>query len=339
MSIFNLPPELIDLVIRLDIDVDTLRSCALVCRAFLQPSQRYLFATVDLGTPHGPVPRFHDLLRNSPHLCAHVRELAIVHLDYRGQWQAWYPSLAAVLDLLPNVTMFTLSFLPHVKWGDLPANVQAAICALCQRSPLVNLRVDGAGTINSVTEFSQLVASPALKLLSLKDLDIPVAGPDEIPPTHRIALTDLVLDSNSPTLAIITPWLVDGGSLSQTISISCNCTPETVSHSHALTHAAAATLESVTLHSRETALTTPVRLGGPQQKLHKVIVLLVVDVNHFNRLAQWLAVLLDSCPRSLRLFHVAVYLSARDPNLPVGEPDWASVAELFVYMDELSTPG
>ncbi|KAJ7754581.1 hypothetical protein B0H16DRAFT_1542850 [Mycena metata] len=140
--------------------------------------------------------------------------------------------------------MFTLSFLPHIKWSDLPANVQAAICALCQRSPLLHLRVDGAGTINSVTEFSHLVASPALKILSLKDLDIPVPGPDEIPPTHTVALTDLELDSNSPTLTILPPWLVDGGSLSQTISISCPCTPETIEHIHALTHAAPATLES-----------------------------------------------------------------------------------------------
>ncbi|KAJ7024034.1 hypothetical protein C8F04DRAFT_1132545 [Mycena alexandri] len=331
VSIFRLPPELIDLVIRENRErISTLRSCALVCRAFRRSSQGCIFASVDLGPYLSPVPKFHDLLRHSPHLCGHVRKLTISDIE-RGEWDAWYPGLAEILDLLDNVTTFALSFLPLVQWRDLPANLQAAICALCQRSSLVSLRLIRAGTLNSLAEFSQLVASPALKDLWLKNLEIPVPGQDEIPLTNTIALTNFEFELKSSTLAIVTPWLVDGASLSHVRSLSFAWTRENVSYLHALTHGAAANLEKVTLESHNATITMdfpPLRLGGLQQKLQKIRVTLNVDVNHSDRLPRELAVLLESCSASLTTISVALYLSTRNPNLPVVEMDWSRVAEI-----------
>ncbi|KAJ7722000.1 hypothetical protein B0H16DRAFT_1601386 [Mycena metata] len=330
VSIFRLPPELIDLVIHENREsIGTLRSCALVCRAFRGSSQGCIFASVLLGPDLSPVPKFHDLIRESPHLCAHVRKFAIHDVD-RGEWEACFPALVEILDLLNNVTTFTLSFIPRIRWQDLPANLQAAICAFCQRSPLVSLRLVRTGPFNSVSEFTQLVASTALKELWLKGLEIPVPGPDDIRPTNTIAPTDLQFNLEPSTLAIVTSWLVDGGSLSDVRSLSFFWSRDSVSDVHALTRGAAANLEKLTLGSLNAEFTMdfpPLRLGAAQQKLQQLELTLNVDINYSNRLPHGLAVLLESCPPSLVEISVAIYLSTRNPNLPIVEMDWTPVAE------------
>ncbi|KAJ7178250.1 hypothetical protein C8R46DRAFT_1076177 [Mycena filopes] len=337
VSIFRLPPELIELVIRNnEAHKSTLRSCALVCRAFRVPAQRCIFATIMLApAPNpGPAPGLLALLRASPHLAAYVRDFSIVEVGSGSEWDAWYPSLIALLDLLGFVKIFTLAFAsPRLQWRHLPADLQTAICAFCGRSALVSLNLTQGGALNSLAEFSQLVASTALKSLWLKGVSIPLASSANgslIPPTNAVALNHFQFDLDAPTLSIVTPWLADHGSLSELQSIAFACTRETASHLRALT-TGAPNVKTVILDLQNVAFTIdfpPLRFGGALPRLHKITMSLEIDVNHSDQLPRGLAVLLDSCSSGLKKLNIMIYPSSRDQQLPVVDLDWAPVAEV-----------
>ncbi|KAJ7143666.1 hypothetical protein C8R46DRAFT_1360530 [Mycena filopes] len=352
VSIFRLPPELIELVIRNNEKYQiTLRACALVCRAFRHPAQRCIFTTIMLApAPNpGPAPRLLALLRASPHLAAHVRDFSIVEVGSGSEWDAWYPSLVALLELLNFVKTFSLGFAsPRLQWRHLPADLQTAICAFCARSALVSLTLSHGGGLNSLAEFSQLVASTALKSLWLKGVSIPPASSANasgslIPPTNAVALTHFQFDLDAPTLSIVTPWLADHGSLSKLQSIAFACTRETASHLRALT-TGAPDVETVILDLQNVAFTIdfpPLRFGGALPRLHKITMSLEIDVNHSDQLPRGLAVLLDSCSSGLKKLNIMIYPSSRDQQLPVVDLDWAPVAEVvtlarFPVLERLS---
>ncbi|KAF7360109.1 hypothetical protein MVEN_00739300 [Mycena venus] len=122
----QLPQELIDTIIdefdpSLDDDNDqvasanrkALRSCALVARAFVRPSQMKLFATVNLRPPYyyqSPDERsrlFSKLLSSSPHVGQYVKNLVLSYRPARSN------SLGHILLSLPKLEILSL-----YPWGD-----------------------------------------------------------------------------------------------------------------------------------------------------------------------------------------------------------------------------
>ncbi|KAJ6513726.1 hypothetical protein C8R47DRAFT_618103 [Mycena vitilis] len=202
----HLPPELIDIIIRENAtDLPTLRSCALICRAFLRTSQACIFCDVHLSS-QSRANQLHDLLVDSPHLHTYIRCLSILessadrgvrHRDVTGFWLAGCPNLATSLGLLNAVTDFSLIFQHRgfpSNWDGLPEELRKSICALCQRSPLTCLRLCSLEDITDPAEFSQLVSSAALKDLSLSFLAIPsLPGNEAAPFNCPLRLTRLAL--------------------------------------------------------------------------------------------------------------------------------------------------
>ncbi|KAJ7697613.1 hypothetical protein B0H17DRAFT_1177584 [Mycena rosella] len=111
----NLPQELVDMILN-EINVEnikwrhlchprkrlrTLRSCALVARAFSRRSQMHLFSVVQLDMlepePAGLIAHFAELLSASPHIATYVRELSFQHTYGNAE------HLAHILSSLPNL--------------------------------------------------------------------------------------------------------------------------------------------------------------------------------------------------------------------------------------------
>jgi hypothetical protein len=104
----------------------------------------------------------------------------------------------AFVGLLNAVTSVELVFQSLTQWSNWPTELRTAIRALCQRSPLVSLRLSGL-TITNLTEFSQLVASLTLKELWLRDINFPSPTEGELAPMNKhIRLTNCWFDVNGP---------------------------------------------------------------------------------------------------------------------------------------------
>ncbi|KAJ7662232.1 hypothetical protein DFH06DRAFT_1471788 [Mycena polygramma] len=221
IGIYGLPQELIDIIIHENsTDLTTLLSCALVCRAFLWPSQACIFSEVGLSS-QARADHFHGFLVDSPHLRRYVRTLDIFEAstgrDVTGFWLAGCPSIILSLGLLDAVTSFTLMF-QHSgsmgNWDNLPQEMREAICALCKRSPLVCLRLSCLGNVTDRAEFSQLVNSTLLRKMFLAYIDLPYLRENEPAPlVEHLRLTQLALRLRSPTMDALTRRLLDGNSL------------------------------------------------------------------------------------------------------------------------------
>jgi hypothetical protein len=115
--ISRIPQELIDIIVHEnDTDSATLRSCALVCRAFLPSAQASIFSEIELIPKGGRAEPLHEILVDSPHLRRHVRTLRISDAGI-DDWTSWCPSFVAVLKLLDAVTSFALASDAH-RPGD-----------------------------------------------------------------------------------------------------------------------------------------------------------------------------------------------------------------------------
>ena len=107
----EIPPELDDYIIRfLGDDSISLRSCALVCRAWLVPSQRLLFYEVTIGSQQ-QYENFAEVITNSTFLqeCVHIlridRSKYLYSLNYPWINTKLAPALSS---LLTNLHTFEL---------------------------------------------------------------------------------------------------------------------------------------------------------------------------------------------------------------------------------------
>ncbi|KIM49915.1 hypothetical protein M413DRAFT_439045 [Hebeloma cylindrosporum] len=128
----TLPSELIDAIIDQValLDTTTLHSCALTSRAFVFPSQKHIFHTIDLDVRRPRAVhylRFHRLLQSKPHLGAHVRRLRLVDdskedFAHGFSWMT-HPRtpISRTLGFLSNLRSFELSFnSTGEKWSAVP---------------------------------------------------------------------------------------------------------------------------------------------------------------------------------------------------------------------------
>ncbi|KAJ7029373.1 hypothetical protein C8F04DRAFT_1398455 [Mycena alexandri] len=212
----QLPQELIDGIIdEFDVsltdvkdtgifpDRNTLRSCALVCRAFARPSQKKLFSIVSTQSagwnqpPDERLRLFSKFLASNPHIGQYVRTL---NLGYRC---ARSKSLDYILVSLPNLR--TLSLYP---WKDLygrnsdafeelPIHHRDAFLAAFSLSSLRSLSLRNHLFSNALELQSMLINSVGLEelvLQSIKWADLSVVGsPKGRPHSPRLVLKSLKL--------------------------------------------------------------------------------------------------------------------------------------------------
>ncbi|KAJ7476841.1 hypothetical protein B0H11DRAFT_1302034 [Mycena galericulata] len=204
------PQEVIDLILD-KTDKETLKSCALVARAFQPTSQKLLFADLTILPPgHDSIPvlqRLADVLSaSSRRLAKHVRTL---HLFQYGLYE---PCVWMQSDILPVI----LSMLTELKslnvriynWDYFHMNCEQAVYALITRSSLSSIGLKEARLHTNPTLLSLLRSLPtSLKSVSFlnvfannwsyrrgEDLD------KAFPELHQLHLASLHLDSLAPAL-------------------------------------------------------------------------------------------------------------------------------------------
>ncbi|KAJ7029376.1 hypothetical protein C8F04DRAFT_42610 [Mycena alexandri] len=215
----QLPQELIDTIIdefdvsltdigdpRIFPDRKTLRSCALVSRAFVRPSQKKLFSTVSTRyrsgdrwaqSPDERLRLFSKLLASNPHIGQYVRTL---NLGYRcGRSK----SLDHILLALPNLNIVNL-----YPWRDFrsrnwhvaeefPIHHRDSFLAVFSLSSLRILALRDHRFSNPVALLSMLSNSIGLEELVLHNIefaDLQVADrPKDRPDTPQLVLKSLTL--------------------------------------------------------------------------------------------------------------------------------------------------
>ncbi|KAJ6580711.1 hypothetical protein B0H19DRAFT_483914 [Mycena capillaripes] len=327
-----LPPELIDQVIREnDGDPPTLRSCALVCRAFLPFTQAYIFSEVELIPDKASrAEQLQHVLVDSPHLRSHIKTLKISDAGI-GNWLPRRQILAGILDLLDAVTSFALVF--EIRdtsdhWRNLPREIRTAICGLCQRSQLTSLRLMSLRTVTDLAELTQLVASPALTTLCLWDISLPILTEGDLASLNKhLRLNDCRFALTNPTLEGITRWLIEGDSFSDVHRLRVSWSLETSSQLQRLTRASMASLRELILHSHDIN-TLPQDFSdnlslSKLKNLRILSVSFVIDASHSEILSRLLAKLLEACPQSLTTLEVDLFVVSHP------EIDWAPLASVL----------
>lgn len=157
----RLPQELVDDILdKLHDEQKTLRSCALVCGAWLPSSRRHLFAKIclkatspqtGLAVPQERCERLYKLLQRTPSIIPYIRELEICegsplhhynsHVQGSTTWVTTERSLAALFRMLTHVQRFEFSAISTLYWTLLPPTFQSALCTLLAQPSLTYLRM------------------------------------------------------------------------------------------------------------------------------------------------------------------------------------------------------
>ncbi|KAJ6451468.1 hypothetical protein C8R47DRAFT_1084048 [Mycena vitilis] len=308
----RLPQELLKKIIdENNSDQPTLRSCALVCYAFLPSSQANIFSVIRLvGKKEGPNQHLHKVLVESPHLRTYVRTLNI-ELEEGGD----HSCLAALLDFFPAVTSLCLVILTGSEWCNLPKELRIAICGFCHRSALVTLRLIHLGTVTEMTQFVQLLGSSALQKLFLRGITLVAPQDNAVPWGRHIGLTELELDLGLNTHHIVVNGLIEGKSLSRLCRLWVAWDAQKTSAVQK-TLDASPSLEDLTLisYSFTPDHSNTLRL----EKLCRLRILevdITVDPRIAGGLAQMLAGLLQLSPKGLETFLLEFSLFADVPTI------------------------
>lgn len=220
----RLPQELVNKIVdEIDVELSTLRACALAARSFVHASQARIFRAIQLsdimGDPldgekrsGGLLRRFFALLVTSPHIAHHVRTLQVRgdsnhgHLDY----------LSHILCSLHNLWCLTISSIsssgiPLSKPSWIPSSPLVPI--LFKAFALPSLRCIGFSGFrfrDAEELHSLLVHSPNLKELELSNVSIQnsaFCGPSEsaLRSPHRVSVEklDLAFDLSSAKIKSI----------------------------------------------------------------------------------------------------------------------------------------
>lgn len=222
MSQPTLPSELIEAIIEevgMKDDVTTLKQCALVSKDFLYQAQKHLFRTIDLDRrlPRKKYyQRFYRLLSASPHIGEYVREL---HLGDGGEedfgtdesWITTTKTLPAMLQLLPRVESFSLSFNSDLtSWKNLPGDLRSALSALFRLPSLQSVALE------FITRFPPqlLMALGQVRTLSLSCVEVDALGAVSVDAEYlarwTMRLENLFLRGTSPaTIKVIAGALAE----------------------------------------------------------------------------------------------------------------------------------
>ncbi|KAF7342039.1 hypothetical protein MVEN_01791200 [Mycena venus] len=321
MNATSLPQELIDMVIRGSAaDVPTLRSCSLVCRAFVPSSQACIFSVVALipGLPTSCPRRLHDILVDSPHLGGHVRTLSVIEGIGAGRWLTDPNTSSAVLGILQHlkgVESFSFSGRP---WRDLPKELRAGVCNFCKRSHLVSLSLMSLGRFDDLREFSQLVASPTLTRLTMQLVVLPAPDEGENTLTNPPKLRTCTCYLGHPTLAVITKWLVDGDVLPNLHTLSIMWNRDSDSQLQTMVNSLSSLHQlNLSVESSNSYFLFTLSLAN-LKRIQGVNITIATFTSLHTGVSVLIARIIESCPQTLIDFEVKINLYGRS----LLEIDW-----------------
>ncbi|KAJ7510662.1 hypothetical protein B0H11DRAFT_2183488 [Mycena galericulata] len=323
------PQELIDRVIEESADSSaTLRSCALVCKAFLQTSQAHIFSHIQLFfiTNMNRIERLYDALSRSPHLVRHIQSLELIYNFQDPEAVALIDTvLFPLIGLLSNLQSLAIQ---GIVWTYLPARFTTALYDLCRRSTLSKLALTGVSGL-SITELFRLVASPGLKDLSMLGLTIPPNNGETIT-GDQSQLTRLAMKLDPMTTDAIMVWLVQGDRVSHLRRLRGVWDVEYTPHLQTIIDAAHASLTSLFLIT-DLELSTerfPVLALAHMTSLRTVTLSFSRDVTkdtaHF---APFLARFLESSPSSLTT--ISLGFDLRSAWRTVSPQNWGILVPLL----------
>jgi hypothetical protein len=168
----QLPPELIDRVIdHLHNSSSGLRTCALVCRAWLASSRFHLFYTIHIhptfirkndSDGSSRCNKLYDAIQQSPHISVYVRELSFT-IDYYDPALLSDPILPPLLQSFGKLQKLDLSAL--IAWDDLTDVLRSSFCSILALPSLIHFEANGLDFIRS-EQFIRLL-HPHLKRLAM----------------------------------------------------------------------------------------------------------------------------------------------------------------------------
>jgi hypothetical protein len=252
------------------------RNFSILCACLSRVPATIAGTSVPPGRPYlaKSTRRLYEVFAYSPHLPSYVGSLEIVI-----PWVAEDSALVTILGILDALTSFVFETRDwkDFHWCDLPQEFQMAICTLCQRSSLVKLHLCNLGRFTSIDEFASPLASPAFSDLSLMQLELPPQSEGEnLPTRNRLSLTscrlNLVRGHPTPTLDIIAPWLVHGGSLSHLRHLNVSWVPEHTPQLQRILNATMSSLQTLSLTLNQIC-TFP-------RSLHGFIVIIVIEFGY-----------------------------------------------------------
>ncbi|KAJ7665913.1 hypothetical protein DFH06DRAFT_1470163 [Mycena polygramma] len=232
----QLPQELIDAIIdEFDPflpetnefpDLETLRSCALVARAFVRPSQSKLFHTVKTGgyysynssSPDERCRLFAKLLSSRPHVGHYVKNLIFVYRCARST------SLDQILSSLPNLKMMSLhpwhDYRSKNRFQAFPTHHRDSFVAAFALASLRHLELRNHEFQDTAELQSMLSNSIGLEELVLRDITF-----------AELSVPDLPTEAAAPRVVLRTLELV-GIRVDAVDAISHSFTLVDVKHLH-----------------------------------------------------------------------------------------------------------
>ncbi|KAF8990329.1 hypothetical protein BDQ17DRAFT_369745 [Cyathus striatus] len=155
LSMFYVPIEITEAIIKEVDDLSTLYACSLVCREFLPLAQRRLFHSFTLesgsqGHRSGKYERFLSTLTTTPRLALYVRNLHVednVYFDYRQRHKSpsvlAEPILPNLLEMLHNITIFSFECTPGGYWKEFSLPLKQALASFLVRPSIKLLFLRG----------------------------------------------------------------------------------------------------------------------------------------------------------------------------------------------------
>jgi hypothetical protein len=177
----QLPPELIDYIIDyLHDSPSTLRTCARVCQAWVEPSRFHLFYCVDILKPRissrNVADSLSELLRRSPNIALYIREF---HLSMESRFN-FQSALECILPhLLGKLTRLRKLVLLGIPFTRLWSDTRAAFRALFALPGLVHVEVR-ALKVRKPEHFTSLLCPPLKRLSMDMDLDKFAIRPEDL---------------------------------------------------------------------------------------------------------------------------------------------------------------
>ncbi|KAJ6537388.1 hypothetical protein DFH09DRAFT_1178122 [Mycena vulgaris] len=333
----SLPQELIDKVIEeTGTDTATLRSCALVCRTFLRCSQARMFLHIEIlpisSAPWQLAQRLHLALQHSPHLCLYIRSLRIVEGWTPATRWVTDPALIDILSMLTVLTSFDFEAQEarDSMWMSLPTELRVAMCELCQRSPLVKLRLVNLGKFAELHEFASLVASPALTDLTFSNIELPpltVAHGGPFPTRCTFNLTP-------PSFEVVLHWLAEGEAFSRLQHLNTAWTSGTTDGIQRILDASSSSLEEfqLTLKEAPSSSVSQTLILVNSSALLSLRLTLMLRVEDSTGFVPWLAALMQAPqgPKPLADIVLRIYLlTAMNPLIPISPIDWTPLADVL----------
>ncbi|KAF8892352.1 hypothetical protein CPB84DRAFT_1340448 [Gymnopilus junonius] len=159
-------------------DKETLRNVALSSRHFVDRCQQKLFHTIDLGdrciSGEEYYRRFFYTMYRQPLLRPYVRDLRLVDTyvwDKNGDaaWIATEDSICDLLDILPNIHAFSLTFnIGQPSWTSFTPHLRHSFMQVAQRPRLLSY------SLKQIRDFppTLLVALATIKRLELHDIKV-----------------------------------------------------------------------------------------------------------------------------------------------------------------------